>query len=74
MVLREDFTLNISSIGQAQIFERELARLAAVHVAGLEEKGGGDCFQKVWQDFARRSIKEVLHGPLSRACVPWPGG
>ena len=37
-------------------FERELARLAAVHVAGLEEKGGaGDCFQKVWQDFTRVS-------------------
>ena len=38
------------------VFERELARLAAVHVAGLEEKGGrggggGDCFQIVLQDF-----------------------
>ena len=46
-----------------------------LHVAGLEEKGGGGyCFQKEWQDFARRSIKEVLRGPLAQACVPWPGG
>ena len=48
------------------LFERELARLAAVHVAGLEEKGGGGsggyCFQNVWQGFARQSIKEVLRG------------
>ena len=36
--------------------------------------GGGYCFQKEWQDFARRSIKEVLRGPLAQACVPWPGG
>ena len=55
-MLREDFTLNISSIGQTQIFERELARLAAVHVAGLEEKGGKDCFQKVHYVFARWSM------------------
>ena len=45
---------------KSKVFERELARLAAVHVAGLEENGGGggggDRFQKVWQDLTRVSM------------------
>ena len=43
-----------------RIFERKLARLAAVHVAGLEEKGGGggDCFQQLWQNFTKLQCRK----------------
>ena len=53
------------------LFERGAGSDAPCSRSGGE---GGYCFQKEWQDFARRSIKEVLQGPLAQACVPWPRG